>query len=161
LADEREARIAPDVDQLGRARRGFGQDAEPGERVLPEVLLPALHQGTADAARTVRADHDVGGDLVSLLVVGVGDARLLVDVLDQGLGDAVPQVSAVPGAGAVQVHEDLGLGVEPAGGTDQRLEVDPVTETAEAQVDAFVLMTLGQDPVGDPRLDQEADAVTL
>src|SRR5579859_7735825 len=99
LADQRESSLGMGVDQLWRTARGLGQDAEPGERVLAEVVPPLalgyLHP--ADAARPVRADEMGAPDLVRhACAVGEHNPGLVSrDVDDRGLANAEADVPAV------------------------------------------------------------------
>jgi len=71
----------------------------------------------------------------------------VVELDDFRGGQAVAQVGAVARPRAVQVDEHLGLGVEPAGGSNEGLEVDPVADAHEPQVDPLVLVAVAEDPV--------------
>jgi len=61
----------------------------------------------------------------------------------------------------MQVDEHVGLWVQPAGRPDEALEVDAVALSTEPQVDAPVLVAVGEDAVGNPGLDEQPDAVVL
>jgi hypothetical protein len=61
----------------------------------------------------------------------------------------------------VQVDEDLGLRIKPAGRPHERLEVDAVAGSTETQVDAAMLLPFPEHPVGHTRVDQQPDTVTL
>src|SRR4029453_407203 len=60
LADEREAVRRPRVDQLGGAGRCLDEDAEPRIRVLAEILMATLDQGTRRPTGAVAPDDEVG-----------------------------------------------------------------------------------------------------
>jgi hypothetical protein len=123
---------------------------------------PAAH-----AAGAVRADHEVGDQLVPGAVgVDVPDPGAVgVHVEDLDAGDAEAHVAAVAHAGAVQVGEDLGLGVEPHRGADEVLEVEVVAAAVEAQVDAAVTVAVGEHPLlagsVDAGVGEQPDAVGL
>ena len=74
LADQREPAVGVAVDQLRGALRRLGEDPEPGERVLAEVLraLRLGHLPPADAARAVGADQQVAATSCRD-AVGVGE----------------------------------------------------------------------------------------
>ena len=153
------------VDEFRSAGRRLGEDAEPGERVLAEIVTPLAlgHLHPADAAGPVRADKEVTSDLLSSAGgVGEHDARLAAgDVEHLGVADAEADVTAVAVAGVGEVGEHVVLRVEPHRLPDQGLEVDAVAESAKAKVDASVLMSFGQYPVRHARFDEEPDAVAL
>ena len=100
LADEGEAALRVVVDQFGGTEGCFGQDAEPGKRVLPEVV-PALDLRDlepADTARSVGSDDDFASHFL-LDPVGIGeeDARPLAGHVDDSrITDPEPDVAPVP-----------------------------------------------------------------
>ena len=60
---QREAVLVPAVDQLVRRRRRFGEDPQPGERVVALEHLEPGHLAAADAVEAVGADDEVGVEL--------------------------------------------------------------------------------------------------
>ena len=164
LGDQREPAVRACVDQLRRALGCLAQDPEPGERILPVMAMVLGDEVAADAVRAVGADHQVRSDLVDrALRVPIAHPRTVRAVVHRGLGDAVPEVAVVAGAGAVEIDEDLGLWVEPHAGSDQVLEVDAVALAVEPQVDTAVPVALGEYAflagVVDAGLGQQSDAV--
>jgi len=53
-ADQRKAALVVRIDELGRVRRGFGQDAEPAEWIVTCVFRSRL-RGYARPAYTMKA----------------------------------------------------------------------------------------------------------
>ena len=108
--DQREAALVVGVDQLVRGRRRLGQDAEPAERIDPEVVLAhaAFRNGrAADAVAAVAAGDEVAGEFLVLALLG-GEA-------DLGLvGGHVLQ------AGRLGLEQDLAARLKPE--LDQVLE---------------------------------------
>jgi hypothetical protein len=95
------------VDQLVGRRRGFGEDAEPGEEVLAEEVGADLALGdeeAGEAARAVGTDDEVALETLLLAVMGEADRRAVaVDALDAGVGDDEPHVATVGDAAGDQV----------------------------------------------------------
>ena len=162
LADQGEASLGVAVDQLRRTRGSLAEDAVPGERVLPETLLSSAFGdlAAAGAARAVGADQQFAADLVGD-TVGIGEPQhrsVGREVVDGRVGDPEPHVAAVPGARRREVDEHIGLRVEPHRRTDQIREVDPGQPPVEPDLDAGVLVTLPQHPIGHPGVDEQPDA---
>ena len=111
------------VDELVRAGRRFAQDAEPRERVLAEVAAGrrAGHGGAGDAARSVRADDELGLDLERCaLGIRRDDARAVgLGALDALGGDTEAQVLPGGEARGDEVLEHLVLRVEPHAAPDE------------------------------------------
>ena len=110
--------------------------------------MTVLDEPPGRPAGAVGPDHEVPLHLMDLTVaVLVPHPRDVVELDDLCGGQAVAQVGTVTRPRAVQVDEHLGLGVEPAGGSDEGLEVDPVADAREPQVDPLVLVAVAEDPV--------------
>jgi hypothetical protein len=71
-ADQREAALVVRVDQLSRGRRRLGQNAEPAERVDPEVVAAdRVRDGTpADPVGAVTAADEVAEQLACVTLRG-------------------------------------------------------------------------------------------
>ena len=112
-----------------------------------------------DALRAVGPDQELGLDLPGGAVgVGEGDARCAGEVGDGGVGNAESDVAAGLLAGRGEVGEHLVLRIEPHRLTDQVGEVDAVAGSAEAQVDALVLVPGGEHPLRGAGVDEQVDA---
>src|SRR6476646_1305666 len=61
----------------------------------------------------------------------------------------------------MQVDAGVALWGQPAGRPDEAPEADAGALPTEPQGDAPVLVAVGEDAVGDPRLDEQPDAVVL
>ena len=94
--------------------------------------MTALDERPGRPSGAVGPDDEVPLHLMDLTVgcPRTAPERDVVDLDDSRSGQAVAQVGAVARPRAVQVDEHLGLGVEPAGGPDEGLEVDPVADAA-------------------------------
>jgi hypothetical protein len=153
------------IDQLVRGRWRLGQDAEPCERVLAEVVLADLALGYQEAAvslRSVGADHIVALDLLIPAVVGELDGRAaLHDALDGHVADAEQQGTFVAvNALLDQVDEHLVLRVHRHRTPVRELgEVDPMAAPVEPKLDAVVRDSVSLEPGTDTRVDHHVDAV--
>src|SRR4029077_1392456 len=131
--------------------------AEPGERVLLEVVHPLVlrDEEPADATGPVGAGDHLALDL-ALRPVRVDEPdqrRVPVHTTDLGVLHPEPDVAAVPVSGVGKVDENIRLRVQPAGGIDQGSEVDTVASSVKAQVDAVVLVAVGVPPVAYAGID--------
>ena len=75
--------------------------------------------------------------------------------------DAVADVAAVGLAACGEIHEDVGLRVQPHGLAHELLEVDAVAFAVEAQFDAVVPVAVAQHPVGDAAVHQHVHGAVL
>ena len=165
LADQREPAVGVAVDQFLRAGWRFAQDAEPGERVLHEVVGAVLLRDRpfadpAEPSAPTRISAWISFALPSASVnrifgVSVGQVEHL------GVGHRVVDLPAVAFPGGGEVDEHLVLRVQPHRFPDQVGEVDAVALPAEPQVDALVLVPGLENPIGDAGVDEHVDAAVF
>ena len=95
------------------------------------------------AVRAVRADQEIGLDLeLPGIRIGEPDLRLSFEVVDGGLRHVVADVTAVGLAACGEIHEDVGLRVQPHRLARELLEIDAVALAVEPKLDAVVAVAL-------------------
>ena len=141
-AQEREAAFMVRVDQFVRCGRGFGQNAEPRERV--SLLVEAKRSGgngaAADSVKAIAAADEIADDFVRLAAVLKRDARArtIETVQLDALG-----LEENPAAGVQsetdQILHNFVLGVDGNGAAvGQFIEVDAMAAAVEAKLDAMM-----------------------
>src|SRR5215218_9920549 len=170
-AHQRKATLVKGVDQLLRRRRSLDEDAEPAERVGPDVLLANLigDGGPTRPEEAIAPGHEVAGDLLVLRIpVEADPAGIRIELCAPAKADLRRwsiQVAQAGGRrpdvylpsrlqpGGVEILDDLLLPVDPDLTSASKLgKVDPVAATTELQVYAVVDGPLVVHPLSDARL---------
>jgi hypothetical protein len=96
------------------------------------------------------------------LSVGEADLRDIIgQIHDLGIRHREVDLPAVAFSSRCEVDEHLVLRIQPHRFSDQVAEVDPVTFSAEPQVDALMLVARFEDTIGDTGVDEHGHAAVL
>ncbi len=119
---------------------------------MPPVLRD---QEAADAAGSVGAGDHLAFDLaLGLVRVDEPDQRRIpFYASDFDVLDSEADVATVPLACVGEIDEDIRPPVQPARRIHQGAEVDPVSGSVKAQLDAVVLVPVGVHPIADAGID--------
>src|SRR5262245_11781630 len=164
-AEESEAAFVMAVDKLFRRWFGFGQNAEPAERIcaLVDGQRAFGNRLAADAVRSVAARDEVAGDLpLFALPPKANLRRLAVEVAHAHVLDFEEYLGAGVEPGADQILNDLGLAVDrdgaPAG---QLMHIDAMATPAKTQLDAVVDESLSTHPLADASFVEDVHSALL
>jgi hypothetical protein len=150
------------VDQLFRARRHVGQDAQPTEGIGSLERLAIGDGRAADAVETVAARDEVAGQLVLGIALPITELRpIRLDVVKRYVR-GLPDDRSVSGKSrGNEVARDLGLAIDRDGLPRQLPEIDVDAPAAHADLDALVDQPVAMQPLGDTRLFQQLDRALL
>src|SRR5262245_51156216 len=158
-AEKSEAPFVTAIDQLFRWRFGFGQDAEPTERVGPrEDGQRAVRNGlAADAVRAVAARDEIAGDLLRLPRAAEANLRrLAIEIVNAYLFDLEEDFRARIETRVDQIFDDFGLAIYRNGAPASQLaQVDSVATPAKTQLDAAMNESLPSHPLADARFVED------
>src|SRR5690606_1008648 len=157
----RETTFVPGVDELLGRRRHRGEDAEPGERVVPFVRAEhAVGHGVA----TYAVESVAPGDHVRVQLPrrarGVDErhhGRVGIDAAHLDVGDLEERRTAGGVPRGDEVLDDVLLTVDPDRATGQVGQRDPVATAVESELDAVVRYAFDVQAFADAELAEKVD----
>jgi hypothetical protein len=164
-AVQREAARVARVDQLGLVGRRGGQDAQPGEGVLPLVGVSrgSRQRAAAEAVEAVAAGDELAVEDLLGAVLGeadLGDGR--VDAVDpRCLGFEEDRVAGAE-AGRDEVFDDLLLAVDVDGAATRQLgQVESYAAAVDVERQPVMDHALAVQAIGQAELVQQVDRTLL